>query len=95
MKTTVPASQIEEGEFFRKRTGKFVYMRLSPSSLRYHLKQDTDLVYGACFNGNVTAVSPETRVIRCTVKGLVKNIKDNRAWERLVGVKHPKRLDDS
>ena len=86
----VPARTIEPGEFFRKRTGSYVYLRLSPDSLRYHRVREPDLlVYGACFNGNITEVLPDTLVVRCTAADFLGNIKEELAWERAVGVAPP------
>lgn len=83
----VLAREIEPGEFFRKRTGKFVYLRLSPDSLRYHKVEGPERwIYGACFNGNVTSVSPDTLVVRCTAADFLGNVADEHAWERVVGV---------
>lgn len=55
----------------------------------------SDLVFGASSNGVVTAVLPDTLVVRCTVHGFLDNVRQNRAWEASVGVKHLKRLDDT
>lgn len=88
---TVPARDIDEGEFFRKRTGKFVYLRIKPSALEFHKVPIGDCIYGVCYNGGLTAVSFDTQVVRCSVYGLVRNITDERRWEDRMGVKRPKR----
>lgn len=83
----VAASSIQQGEFFRKRTGSYVYLRLAVDSLRYHrVEGHARYVYGACYNGNVTAVDPTTLVVRCAVQDFLKNIAEEQAWERDVGV---------
>lgn len=98
--STVPASSLYPGEYFRKRTGEFVYLVLRPEALSFHMLHGQKIekseghVYGACYNGGVTAVLPTTQVVRCTVEDFLANIAKERTWELTVGVKHPSdRLD--
>lgn len=89
---TVPAYEIDEGEFFRKRTGKFVYLRIKDSALEfYKVPVDNSCIYGVCYNGGLTAVSFDTQVVRCSVYGMVRNIVNERRWEDMIGVKRPQR----
>lgn len=83
---TVRANEIAAGQFFRKRRGTYVYMRISASAVRY-LQLPADKVYGVCFNGNVAAVAPDTRITPCTVADFAQNIEDDRAWHRQVGAR--------
>ena len=91
----VPASAISDwGGCFRKRTGEFVYMRLSESSVKF-LKLDPDYVYGVCYNGNVAKVKKDTLVVPMTKFDLIRNDLDTRAWERSIGVKGPLSGDET
>lgn len=82
----VKASEIQQGQFFRKRRGTYVYLRVSESSVRF-LKLPEDKIYGVCFNGNVAVVDPDTFVERCVVGDFVKNIEDQDAWHQMVGAR--------
>jgi len=70
--TTVPASEIAEGECFRKKTGEYIYLRISESSARLFFekpgsdeKTPLEDIYGVCLiNGNLTKVSKKVPVWR-------------------------------
>jgi hypothetical protein len=81
----VPASEIKAGECFRKKTGEFVYLRISESSTKTHLKSEG--IYGVCFNGNTTKVKPETIVVRCSMEDMQRNQEDQDQWEMAMGCK--------
>ncbi len=85
----VPASAISDwGGCFRKKTGSYVYMRLSESSVKF-LKLDPDFVYGVCFNGNVAKVKKDTLVVPMQKVNIVVNDMETRAFERSIGVIGP------
>ena len=63
----VPAKDIPEGGFFKKRGGSFIYLRLSDASVKF-LKLDTTKVYGAHDNGNVTVVDADLLVAPMTLR---------------------------
>jgi hypothetical protein len=71
---------------FRKRTGSFVYLKFSESSVRW-LKLKEDLVYGVCYNGNVCWVKPETLVVEMPFSAIAGNAAGEMEWEKNVGVK--------
>lgn len=81
---TIPVEQIEQGQFFRKRTGTYVFLRMSPSSVKHlGLEGDNQFhVYGVCFNGNVTKVKIGTEVVSATVQEFLGNIKEQEDWNR-------------
>jgi hypothetical protein len=58
----VPAKDVQDGHFFRKRTGTVVYVKLTSSSVRF-LKLDPEKVYGVCDYGNVTVLDPDKNVV--------------------------------
>ena len=80
----VRARDIRQGGYFKKMKGSYTYLRISESSVKF-LKLDPTLIYGVCFNGNVTAVKPDTLVERCTLGDFVKNIDNDREWHDAVG----------
>jgi hypothetical protein len=75
----VPASEIRQGQFFKKRKGEYTYLRISESSVKW-IKADPTKIYGVCFNGNITCVAANTPVEPCSLGDFVKNIDNNRAW---------------
>lgn len=58
----VPAKDVQDGHFFRKRTGTTPYVRLTESSVRF-LKLNPDKVYGVTSYGNVTVMEPDKLVV--------------------------------
>lgn len=81
----IEASNIRDGEYFRKKQGTYVYLRISNSSVGY-INLDRTKVHGICFNGNITIVEPNTLVHRCTFEDFAKNVQDNRDWhEKVIG----------
>ncbi len=58
----VPAREVQDGHFFRKRTGTVCYVKLTESSVRF-LKLDPEKVYGVCDYGNVTVMDPDKNVV--------------------------------
>lgn len=70
----VPAGEIDEGECFRKKTGNYIYQRISESAIRFYIERDKKnkegeeeiplgSIYGVCLhNGNMCKVSKETEV---------------------------------
>jgi hypothetical protein len=75
----VPAKDIQHA--FRKKTGEFVYLRISESSLKF-LGMDTNFVYGITYNGNVTKVEPETLVCPMAIEDMMGNVQSERQWNR-------------
>ena len=71
---------------FRKRTGSFVYLRLSDSSVRV-LDLEPIFIYGVCYNGNVTRVMPDTLVVEMSLQDMLSNQKSEDEWNANVGVK--------
>ncbi len=59
----VQASEIPQGQCFRKRTGSYVYLRISPASLKFWGLNDED-VFGVCFNGNMCSLAGHTMVVQ-------------------------------
>lgn len=91
----VPASAISDwGGCFRKKTGSYVYMRLSESSVKF-LKLDPDYVYGVCYNGNVAKVKKDTLVVPMPKTGIILNDLDTRAFEKSIGVIGPLSGDET
>ena len=81
----IEASNIRDGEYFRKKNGEYVYLKMSNSSIGY-VNLDRTKTHGICFNGNITIVEPYTAVIRCTFEDFAKNVQDNRDWhEKVIG----------
>lgn len=75
----VPARELKQGEFFRKRTGTFAYLVISPDSARF-LGLSDDKVYGVSYNGNVAAVAPDLPVARCSLVDFEANQAAEREW---------------
>lgn len=69
----VLASEIKAGEWFRKRTGTMVYLRMSDSAVKWHGLRD-DHIYGTAYNGNMTAILKMRRVIRSSHRDYLKQI---------------------
>jgi hypothetical protein len=82
-KYLVPAGKLRS-RFFVKRTGTYVYLRLSKSSVK-HFGLSPDKVYGVCFNGNTTTLDPNTLVRPTDVNALVKNMDEEAEWNRMFG----------
>jgi hypothetical protein len=87
------ASEIPRGGFFRKKTGTYVYMRISAAAVRFH-KLDENTVYGVCFNGNVADVPADKEVAVCTLAEFQENIDDDEAWHRAIGARDEDEFDD-
>jgi hypothetical protein len=75
----IEASNINHGEYFRKKNGTYVYLRISESSLRF-INIDPAEIYGVCFNGNIACVNRSTLVERCRFDDFKKNVEANREW---------------
>lgn len=56
------ARLVPDGSYFRKRAGSTLYMRISDSAARFHMKDPTQ-VYGIVGYGQITGVKPETKVV--------------------------------
>ncbi len=82
----VPASEIIGGQCFRKRTGTYVYLRISESSVRF-AKMDEGVVWGVSYNGNLARVERDTKVVRMPSTTMLLNIDDHIKWCDIVGVK--------
>lgn len=80
----VPAKDVRQA--FRKRTGEYVYLRLSESSVKF-LKLDETKIYGVCFNGNVAVVDPDKLVVEMPLSAILDNHEKEEFWERMIGVK--------
>ena len=80
----VPVKDVRQA--FRKRTGEYVYIRLSESSVKF-LKLDETKVYGVCFNGNVSVMEPDKLVVEMPLESVLKNQYKQDAWEEMIGVK--------
>ena len=74
------AQEIRPGEWFRKRGGKYVFLRMAESSVRFY-KMDESFIYGTCFNGNTARVPKDKLVCRATALDYVQNIRDSTACE--------------
>jgi hypothetical protein len=66
---TVPAEDIEQGECFRKKTGTYIYLRISDSAVRFYIEKGLDKeatpdkIYGVCLvNGNMCSADKHTPV---------------------------------
>jgi len=81
-----PAKDIKPGESFVKRNGSYVYIRISPDSVKFHGLPE-DQVYGVNFMGTMTTVGPETLVHVGVREMWEENIRAHRQWEEDVGVK--------
>ena len=75
----IEASNIRDGEYFRKKNGNYVYLKISNSSVGY-INLDRTKTHGICFNGNITIVEPNTMVYRCTFEDFAKNVEEHRDW---------------
>jgi hypothetical protein len=83
---TTAAGDIQQGEFFRKKTGSFVYMVLSDSAARHFKFPDPEnYIYGACFNGNMCAVKKSARVIRMDRADFFGPADEQKKWEKAIG----------
>ena len=82
----IEAHELSNGDCFRKRNGTYVYIKLSDSSVKYS-GLDSNLVWGVCFNGNVTTVKPTTKVHRVALRDVYQNLVDLEEWEAMVGCK--------
>lgn len=64
--TPIKAEDIAAGDFFRKKTGEFIYMRISESSAKHHqVRGNEDGIVGVCHNGNIAHVPFDKEVVRC------------------------------
>jgi hypothetical protein len=79
----IEASNIKQGEYFRKKNGEYVYLKMSNTSIGY-INLDRTKTHGICFNGNITIVEPYTLVYRCTFTDFAKNVADNQNWHMTV-----------
>lgn len=79
----MPAGHIKDGEFFRKKQGTYVYLKISESSVKY-MKLDATKIHGVCYNGNMASVERTTLVERCTLGDFVKNIDNEREWHEAI-----------
>jgi len=72
----IQVSKIPDVGFFRKKTGHHVYLKISTSAVKFYglTAEDPDAVFGVGFNGNMTAVEPNTMVCEETIDGMVKNV---------------------
>lgn len=86
MNTLCTASEIKEGEFFSKKTGTVVYLRISVSAIKF-LQLNPALVYGVCYNGNVTIIKRDTVVKKRVLSDFSNNIQRDKEWEKAMGVK--------
>ena len=71
---------------FRKRTGSFVYLRLSEDAVRI-LELDPTLVYGVAYNGNIARVKPDTMVEEMSIQDMLANQRSEDEWNANMGVK--------
>ena len=91
MKETL-ARNIGRGEFFRKRKGIYVFVRISDSSANF-LGLDPTKIHGVCFNGNTCSIDKDKIVMRSELSDFYKNIEDNKAWhEQITGKSWFKKL---
>ena len=65
--TEVCAEAIDEGGFFRKLRGSYIYLRLSESAV-YHHGLDPNQIHGVCHNGNMCSVERDKKVVRMTAR---------------------------
>lgn len=62
MDAPVKAKDLPDRCYFRKRTGAYVFIRISANAVKFYgLKPDH--IYGICYNGNMADIEPETLVI--------------------------------
>lgn len=59
----IPASELNQGDFFRKPRGEYVYIRISDSAARFN-GMDMSKIHGVCHNGNMCSVDKMRRVVR-------------------------------
>ena len=81
----VRAGDLHGGQCFRKKTGEYVYVVISPSSARF-AGMDEAFVWGVSFNGNLAKVDPSTMVVPKPLSAMTDNLEGRRQWERSVGV---------
>jgi len=72
MRLIVDAEVIAEGQYFRKRSGGKVHLRLSAKSVQHH-GLNPRLVYGASPTGDLISVSPTSLVELCTVEDFAES----------------------
>jgi len=88
----VAASKVERGQCFRKRTGTYVYLRISESAVRF-AGMDEGFVWGVAYNGNLCKVKPETMVYRSLLEEMASNQESEDTWNETFA--HPTEQDGS
>lgn len=94
MENLVNIEKIRDGQCFKKRTGTYVYLRISSSSVRF-LGLDPENAYGVCFNGNIAVIKPQTLVIPMKIDNMVNNQRSQDNWERAVGCYDPPPVEEA
>ena len=74
------AADVERGGFFTKKTGTYVYIRISESSANF-LGLDPTKVYGVSFNGNTCSIDANKEVKESTVEAFLANIKEGQDFD--------------
>jgi len=86
----VKANDIQEGQFFVKRTAGangFAYLRISDSSAKTFGLNIINTIYGVCYNGNMSAISRD-KMVWCVPPSQMNNNRSKELeWEQLVGIK--------
>jgi hypothetical protein len=71
----VKAKTLENGQPFRKMTGKRVYIKINSSGLDYIEDYCVDPIFGVCFKGNTVKIKPDTKVVLMHLEDMFENKK--------------------
>jgi len=82
----IPAKDLKRGDLFKKRTGSYTYLRISPSAVKF-LGRDPEEIWGVSFNGNVAQLKPDTLVRPVSMRDMHQNLVDLDEWEGMIGCK--------
>jgi hypothetical protein len=81
----VAIEDVPEGGFFRKRNGKFTYIRISYASAGRFINQTHGRIFGVTYNGNMTSVEQGTQVQLCTIDDFAENVREDQQWHEDIG----------
>lgn len=81
----VLASELKGGDYFRKQKGEYVYLVISRGAARFYKikkggKVGPEWTYGVSYNGNMTALFPETTVVRATLADFMVCAGEEQDW---------------
>lgn len=83
----VQAKDLDPGEPFKKRTGSYVHIKLSESSVKW-MGLDPNFIWGVTHNGNVSKLKPNKLVAPSSLIAMIKNTMDTVRWNLTFSGKH-------